>query len=232
MSECTNGAMRDLLPELVNGRLDAMTQLAVDAHVAECEECAEELELLRVLRPALLRGPVVNAERIAAAVRAQVPAQRGANRRGMSRRLAIAAAALLAVSAIGYAIAVRGLTVTPEVAVVQMPRTVTTDSADTAMVAAPTPEHPTAPPAPRTVAARAPEQQVAVAAPHSDTSTTATTTVASVGVLDNLSDLSDDDVRALTASLDGMSSLPDADPSPDVDPLGATIDDQSGGGAR
>lgn len=232
MRECTNEEMRDLLPELVNGRLDAMTQLAVEAHVAECEECAEELLLLRALRPALLRGPVVSAERIAAAVRAQVPAQRGANRRVMSRRLAIAAAALLGLSAIGYAIAVRGRSVTPEVAVVHTPRGVTRDSADTAAVRTQNPEHAPTPPAPRTSETPAPEQQVAVAAPHTVTSTTATTTVASVGVLDNLSDLSDDDVRALTVSLDGISAVPDADPSPDIDPLGATIDDQSGGDAR
>ena len=232
MSECTNGEMRDLLPELVNGRLDAMTQLAVEAHVAECEECAAELELLRALRPALLRGPVVDAAKIAATVRAQVPAHRGANRRAMSRRLALAAAALLAVSAIGYAIAVRGRAVTPEVAVVHTPRGDSRDSADTAVVAAPTPEHPTTAPAPRTAVPTAPEQQLVVVAPPTVSSTIATTTVASVGMLGNLSDLSDDDVRALTASLDGISSVPDADPSPDIDPLGATIDDQSGGGAR
>jgi hypothetical protein len=49
-------------------------------------------------------------------------------------------------------------------------------------------------------------------------------------VLDNLSDLSDDDVRTLTASLDGMSSVPDADPSAGIDPLGASLDDNSAGG--
>ncbi|MEO6208758.1 MAG: zf-HC2 domain-containing protein [Gemmatimonadaceae bacterium] len=232
MSECTNGEMRDLLPELMNGRLDAMPQLAVEAHVTECEECAEELELLRALRPVLVRGPVVDAAKIAAAVRAQVPAHRGANRRATSRRLALAAAALLAVSAIGYAIAVRGRTVTPEVAVVHTPRGDTRDSADTAVVTAPTPAHAPVPPAPRTVVTPAPEQRVALSPPHTVPSSIAATTVASVGMLGNLADLSEDDVRTLTASLDGISSVPDADPSPDIDPLGATIDDQSGGGGR
>ena len=79
MSECTNGEMRDLLPELVNGRLDAEQQLAVEAHVAECAECAAEVTLLRSLRPALMSAPVVDTHRIAAAVRAQTaaPRQRG-----------------------------------------------------------------------------------------------------------------------------------------------------------
>ena len=52
---------------------------------------------------------------------------------------------------------------------------------------------------------------------------------ASTGVLDNLSGLSDDDVRTLTASLDGISSVPDADPAPDIDPLGASLDDHVSG---
>ncbi len=207
MTECTNGEMRDLLPELVSGRLSAEMQLAVEAHVAECEECAEELTLLRALRPALMRGPVVDAQRIAAAVRAQVPASARSGSSGASarwstpRRLAIAAAALLAVSAAGYVVATRGRSAPPEIAVVHTVRPHTNDSSHQQVIVAPVP-------------APAPQQQVANA-----------------GVLDNLSDLSDDDVRTLTASLDGMSAVPDAEPASGIDPLGATLDDQSAGGS-
>jgi hypothetical protein len=49
-------------------------------------------------------------------------------------------------------------------------------------------------------------------------------------VLDNVSDLSDDDVRTLTASLDELSPVPDVDPSPGIDPLGASLEDPSAGG--
>ncbi|MEO8879569.1 MAG: zf-HC2 domain-containing protein [Gemmatimonadaceae bacterium] len=213
--------MRDLLPELVNGRLDAMTQLAVEAHVAECEECAEEVELLRALRPALMRGPVVDATSIAAAVRAQVPAtaRRGVARPAPMWTMRIAAALLLAVGAIGFAYALRGKRAAPEVAVTHAPVVVRRDSVPS--------------PAP------APEQRVAVAPSPAMSppltprpAATVVTSVASVGVLDNLSDLSDDDVRSLTASLDGLSAVPTADPAPDIDPLGATLDDQSAGGSR
>jgi len=207
MSECTNGEMRDLLPELVSGRLSAEMQLAVEAHVAECEECVEELTLLRALRPALMRGPVVDAQRIAAAVRAQVPesARRGSSgssaRWSTPWRLAIAAAALLAVSAVGYVVATRERSVAPEIAVVHTVRPHTNDSSHQQVIVAPVP-------------LPAPQQQVA-----------------SVGVLDNLSGLSDDDVRTLTASLDGMSAVPDAEPASGIDPLGAALDDQSAGGS-
>jgi hypothetical protein len=224
MSDCTNGELRDLLPELVNGQLDAEMQRTVEAHVASCEECAKELALLRSLRPALMRGPVVDAARIAAAVRAQVPASR---ERQVSRarpwRVAIAAATLLAVTAVGYAVVTRHRGAAPEVAVAPVPREGTRDSLDSAAAPvrdsahkAPTPRRETAPSAP---------QQVAVAPSHAPVQA-----YASAGVLDNLSGLSDDDVRALTASLDGISSVPDADPAPDLDPLGGSDDDLSAGG--
>jgi hypothetical protein len=51
-------------------------------------------------------------------------------------------------------------------------------------------------------------------------------------MLDNLADLSDDDVRALTSSLDAISAVPSAEPAPEIDPLGSTLDDQSAGGLR
>jgi len=227
MSECTNGEMRDLLPELVSGHLGAEMRLAVEAHVAECEECAEELALLRALRPVLMHGPVVDVARIAAAVRAQVPASRAREAREVrpratTWRLAIAAAALLAVSAVGYAVAIRNRGTAPEVAVAPAPRAGARDSLDSAAA----PAHRTAPaPAPRLAPEATPPREVAVAPAHAPVQT-----YASAGVLDNLSGLSDDDVRALTASLDGISSVPDADPAPDLDPLGAMDDDLSAGG--
>ena len=58
----------------------------------------------------------------------------------------------------------------------------------------------------------------------------APSTSVGIGALGNLSDLSDEDVRALTASLDGISSVPEVAPAPDVDPLGASLDAESLGG--
>jgi len=231
MSECTNGEMRDLLPELVNERLSAEMQLAVEAHVAECEECAKELALLRAIRPALMREPAVDTQRIAAAVRAQVPAsaRRGATRNATPWRLAIAAAALLAVSAIGYAMMTRGRSVTPEVAAIRGPDSSHIDTANRATAPTPAPAPVVA--TPRKALAPTPPQQVAVAPLHVIPPATLPSMVASAGVLDNLSDLSDDDVRTLTASLDGLSSVPDAEPAAGIDPLGASLDDNSGGGS-
>ena len=227
MSECVNGELRDLLPELVNERLDPEMQRTVEAHVASCDECAKELELLRALRPALVREPVIDTQRIAAVVSAQTSSSRRRERSRVvtPRRLAIAAAALIAVSGIGYAIASRAR-VAPEVAVSRAPDSAARDTGKVIVAPAPTIASPRALPV-------QPPQRVAVAPPRVAAPATATNVapagVASVGVLDNLSDLSDDDLRTLTASLDGISTVLDANPAADIDPLGASLDDQSAG---
>lgn len=214
MSDCTNGQLRDLLPELMHGTLDAETQRAVEAHVAACPECAEELALLRALRPALSRGPTVDVQRIAVAVNARTTRAPLRSRWRAPFRIAIAAAALLAVGGIGYAIAMRGRITAPEHTAIR----------------APAPEKPDTT-APLVAPISTPPRQVAIAPPHvASPIAHPLSTVANAGVLDNLSDLTDDDLRALTASLDGLSGLPDADPAPVIDPLGASTDDNSAGG--
>ena len=222
MGECTNGELRDLLPELANDRLDVESRQRVEAHVAACEECAAELALLRALRPSLLRAPEVDTQRIAAAVLARTrdASSRAPARAGLATRwrIAIAAAALLATAAIGYAANAHRSIGAPEVvAVSPAPEKSPQDTGDTSRSA------------PRPALAPAPQRRVAAAPAHA-ANPSAATSLASAGVLDNVSDLSDDEVRALTASLDHLSAVPEADPSPGVDPLGASIDDASAGG--
>lgn len=220
MSDCTNGELRDLLPELMHGTLDAESRRAVEAHVASCAECAEELALLRSLRSALEPAPRVDVQRIAAAVNARTT---NAPTRDATRapwRIAIAAAALLAVGAVGYAVSTRRQA-PPTVAVVPAPGPVAHDSAAHSGAPAPAPGVAVplgAPPRETTQVATAPMH----AAPAA--------TFADAEVLGNLADLSDVDLQTLTASLDTMSALPDVDPGSGVDPLGASLDDLSGAG--
>jgi CubicO group peptidase (beta-lactamase class C family) len=206
--------MRDLLPELMHGTLGADAQRAVEAHVASCTECAEELALLRALRPALSRGPALNVERIAAAVQARVRAPAW---RASPWHIAVAAAVVLAAGGVGYLAIARARAHQPEIA----RHTVTAPP-----TAAPAPA-PTAPSAQTAT----PPQEVVVAPVHTPAAGSAIATVAeSDGVIGNLSDLSDDDVRALTASIDAMSAVPDATPGPTIDPLGAALDELPAGG--
>jgi len=52
MSDCANVEMRELLPELAAGTLDAATRARVDEHLVDCADCASELETLRLVRAA------------------------------------------------------------------------------------------------------------------------------------------------------------------------------------
>lgn len=100
MTDCRNAGMRDQLPLLAAGRLDEAARSAVDAHVAGCAECREELALIQRVRATTSRSPEVDVARIAAAVRGsarvtrETPLRRGASW-GRWRIAAVAAAAAL-----------------------------------------------------------------------------------------------------------------------------------------
>ena len=68
MSDCTNLEMRDLLPDLARGALPGPSRIALDAHLATCDACRAELEVVRKAYAALKVAPPVDASRIAAAV--------------------------------------------------------------------------------------------------------------------------------------------------------------------
>lgn len=92
MTDCPNGDIRDLLPDLVNDRLAPETRAGVEAHVASCEDCREELALLRDVRRSMHRVPAVAVSDIVRAL----PAYRAPVRR-LGNGWRIAAAALLIV---------------------------------------------------------------------------------------------------------------------------------------
>ena len=68
MFDCANVEMRELLPELVAGTLDAATRARVEEHVASCTECASELETLRAVRGAYSGAPAIDVSRVVAAL--------------------------------------------------------------------------------------------------------------------------------------------------------------------
>ena len=68
MFDCANVEVRELLPDFVGGTLDAATRARVTAHIAECAECASELETLRLVRSAFADAPAVDTARIVASL--------------------------------------------------------------------------------------------------------------------------------------------------------------------
>lgn len=69
MRDCVNAEVRDRLPELVHGLLEAAERAGVESHVAECPDCAAEAALIRRAAAVIvLAAPRVDSSRIAAAL--------------------------------------------------------------------------------------------------------------------------------------------------------------------
>ena len=112
MTDCPDGAVRDLLPELVNDRLAPDVRRRVDAHVRDCADCQREVELLRALRASLRGVSVMDVGTIASAIPSyRVP------RRSWGGWRAAAAIMLLAVGGTSVAVLQRENTATRDVAI-------------------------------------------------------------------------------------------------------------------
>jgi hypothetical protein len=103
MTDCSNADIRDRLPDLLHERLDATMRAVVVAHVAECVECRDELELLRGVHKTLIaRTPrvdiayIVGALPKAPAPRPQIRPAVLAGRRWSDWRIAAAVTVLVA----------------------------------------------------------------------------------------------------------------------------------------
>ena|SRR5436190_188664 len=68
MTECLSAEMRDALPDYLNGTLNVARTAEVRAHVAACDACAAELELLRVVAASAPSAPPMDVARIANAI--------------------------------------------------------------------------------------------------------------------------------------------------------------------
>jgi anti-sigma factor RsiW len=55
---------REMLPDLLHGKLDASARARVEKHVAGCEECREELEVLRTVKAAAIFAPTIDVNRV------------------------------------------------------------------------------------------------------------------------------------------------------------------------
>jgi len=91
MNDMSCGEARDLMPDLVNGRLGPEPTARLEAHVAGCAECGTELRLVRMIYASRPEVPEGLAASVGAAVladhrsRRRVPAERAAAA-GVGRR--------------------------------------------------------------------------------------------------------------------------------------------------
>jgi anti-sigma factor RsiW len=173
MFDCANVEMRELLPELAAGTLDAATQARVEQHVATCAECASELETLRLVKSAFASAPNVDVGRIVAALPKPASAPRSARgsapvRRWMDWRVA-AALTMITVGGLSLAVTQRlrnGTPNPPDSSVAQPPRDTTVVARAPSTPDTPVPRNPTGkgvPRSPTTVPAAPAKPQLAFA---------------------------------------------------------------------
>jgi len=199
MRECPDGLMRDELPGYVLGTLSAEDRARVEAHVASCNACAAEVDLLRAVGAAY-RAPAVDMAGIASAVRTATAVARspepGARTFTFGFSFAparLAAALVLLVSGLVAVVLWRR----PDRSLATAPE----QTAPVVAVPAPMPER-GAPGAP----ARARDAIEVAAAPE-------------LSLGGGLSDLSNEQLRSLLAALDSLEASPRAEPEAIATPI-------------
>jgi hypothetical protein len=199
MIDCPNGDIRDLLPDFVHGRLGAVERERVEAHVATCEPCQDEVSLLRDLRATMRRVPAVDANAIAAAI----PPYRVPVRRTWTSWRAAAAIATIAIGGTSIAIANRQPTV---------PHSVLVAKGSTGQTSQPTSSVPSVPSIPSTQPADpAVAPRDSVAASNSRTPIAEQPTRELAMGSGTVGDLSDRELKALLNDIETLDALPSAD---------------------
>ena len=64
MNKCTDSDIQEMLPDLLHGALPADARGRVQAHLATCEECREDLEVLQTVNSAAVFAPKIDADRV------------------------------------------------------------------------------------------------------------------------------------------------------------------------
>src|SRR5687767_2181563 len=231
MNDCVSTEMHDLLPDVVHGKLGAAKLAEVEAHVASCDACAAELELLRAVVASMPVPPSMDVQRIVAALpvaakqglllhrgngdpASDSPAPVRRSQGVWSSPFLRVAAAVVVVAAGGLSLLVGRDVLNPEAQVGGNDRRV-------AATSGPVTSRPAAPPSSAT--------PVAPSAPTVVESTRASVPVAVAGaglLMSEVDELSDEHLVALLGEMDSIDALPDVEP----ELIAPAVDSDSGAG--
>lgn len=205
MNDCVNIEVHEALPDLLHGRLNELDTATMTAHVESCAYCRAELALLREVKASAPLAPRMDALRIASALppyggkavlanRPIAPARKSGLRYSL---LASAAVVLVALGGLSIVNRQSPANDAPPVAVAS------TTSAPAASTNPETTIGAVAPAGAPTVE-KQPSQVASTAAPQRE--------VASLSLVGGTQDLSEAQLETLLAELDGMESIPAAEP--------------------
>lgn len=197
MNNCMETEIQEMLPDLLHRTLAADARARVEAHVASCEQCREELAILRTVMSAAVFAPAINVDQV---VRQIPPYQKivpAVERPAATRAVSWLVAATMAIALIGGGSLVLARRDVPPAVVITDPK-----------VSIPAPDAPE----PTTVAGSTSQPEpttAAAAAPH----TPALALAADVG------GLSDGNLEQLMTEMAQFDAMPatEADPVISVD---------------
>jgi anti-sigma factor RsiW len=116
MNKCADKDTREMLPDLLHGALGADAMERAEAHLATCEECRAELQVLRAVKSAAVFAPTIDVDQVVRRIppyRTIVPAMEAPARPRLVSWLVAASIVVVAVG-IGSVLATRqGATTAP-----------------------------------------------------------------------------------------------------------------------
>jgi Putative zinc-finger len=221
VNDCVMTEVRDALPDLAHGRLSELNMATMTAHVESCADCRAELALLREVRDSAPLAPAMDAARIAsllppyggAAVVRHLPVEPVRKSAWRHSLLAVSAAAVLVIGGLTFSSLKNQ-----------------TDRSGSSVAASAT--SPAAGPAPE-ASANSPATERVIAPARSTTTkneparsiAAGENQVASLSLVGGTQDLSETELETLLAELDGMDSMPAAEPQS----VTLTVEDIEGG---
>src|SRR5436305_6235193 len=68
MTDITHDEIRDALPDLLRGNVDADRRVVIENHLRSCADCASELRVLQMVKDAPSFAPMIDAVKVAGAI--------------------------------------------------------------------------------------------------------------------------------------------------------------------
>ncbi len=199
MNKCVDAELQELLPDLLHESLDGGTRQRVEAHLAACESCKEDLEVLRTVKGAAVFAPTIDVDSIVRQIpphRMMVPSVEKPKR---TRMVSWLVAAVFALAVVGGG----GLVVLKE--------SPPSKSVASSIIAAPDAQVGAVVPRPDSIVFVPADP--AIKSSPSDAAPSAAPTLALASSAD-LASLSDGDLVQLMDDMDNFDALPAAEPEP------------------
>ena len=109
MNKCIDNEIQEMLPDMLHGALESDTSARVEAHLASCESCREELDVLRAVKTAAIFAPSIDVDRVVRQIPPYTPIVPVVERPARTRVVSwlVAASLALAIAGGGSALVIR-----------------------------------------------------------------------------------------------------------------------------